>query len=150
MYKRQAVHECEKTFHIATRLINNIQPDPERMEAALQKGFLTATDLCEYLVGKGIPFRKTHEIVGSIVRELVSQDKSFQDLSFQELENYIGRLDQEVALVLDEKQSINRKQSEGSTSPQEVKMCIRDSLFSIFPWTNFFNLNSNCAGKVSS
>lgn len=117
----RAVHECEKTFHIATRLINNIQPDPERMEAALQKGFLTATDLCEYLVGKGIPFRKTHEIVGSIVRELVSQDKSFQDLSFQELENYIGRLDQEVALVLDEKQSINRKQSEGSTSPQEVK-----------------------------
>ena len=59
--------------------------------------------------------------MGSIVRELVSQDKSFQDLSFQELENYIGQLDQEVALVLDEKQSINRKQSEGSTSPQEVK-----------------------------
>jgi argininosuccinate lyase len=117
----RAINECEKTFHIAARLINNIQPNPEKMEAALQKGFLTATDLCEYLVGKGVPFRKAHEVVGSIVREQASQDKSLHDLNYEELEKYIDCIDREVMVVLDEKQSINRKQSEGSTSPREVK-----------------------------
>ncbi|NLJ38539.1 MAG: argininosuccinate lyase [Candidatus Atribacteria bacterium] len=117
----RAIRECEKTFHIAARLINNIQPNQGKMEAALKDGFLTATDLCEYLVGKGIPFRKAHEIVGSIVRELASQEKSFHDLNYEELKRYIDCIDREVMIVLEEKQSITRKRSEGSTSPQEVE-----------------------------
>jgi len=59
--------------------------------------------------------------VGSIVREQASQDKSLHDLNYEELEKYIDCIDREVMVVLDEKQSINRKQSEGSTSPREVK-----------------------------
>ncbi|NLJ48857.1 MAG: argininosuccinate lyase [Candidatus Atribacteria bacterium] len=133
----RAIRECEKTFHIAARLMNNIQPNPEKMEEALKNGFLTSTDLCEYLVGKGIPFRKAHEMVGSIVRELASHDKNLHDLNYEELEGYIDCIDREVMIVLDEKQSINRKQSEGSTSLQEVKKQIDIAQKLLDQWTDY-------------
>ena len=135
----RAISECEKTFHMVTRLIDNIEPNPEKMEAALRTGFLTATDLCEYLVGKGVPFRKAHELVGSIVHELASQNKTFHDLNFDELKGYIECIDHDVMVVLDEKLSVTRKQSEGSTSPQEVKKQIIIATQLLDQWLDYNN-----------
>jgi len=117
----RAVAECESTFYIAARLIANIRPNSEKIENTLKSGFLTATDLCEYLVVKGMPFRKAHAIVGSIVRNLSAKGKTFRDLTFSELKQYSDLIEEDVFEVLDEKQSVTRKRSMGSTSPEEVE-----------------------------
>src|SRR5262249_14198487 len=70
---------------ILAEMLPAIEPVPERMRAALAEGFATATDLADYLVRKGIPFRDAHEIVARAVREAESAGKDLADLPLDRL-----------------------------------------------------------------
>ncbi|MEN3203424.1 MAG: argininosuccinate lyase, partial [Atribacterota bacterium] len=126
----RAIQEGLAMASIAARLVDHIFPNSERMEEALKKGFLTATDLCEYLVTKGLPFRKAHELVGSIVRKLLKEGRTLRDLVPEDFGEWAHLYDARLKEVIDEKQSVNRKASFGSTNKKEVlRMCAEGFAF---------------------
>jgi argininosuccinate lyase len=92
----------------------------DRMKAAVYSNFSTATDLADYLVKKGIPFRKSHEIVGSIVRFCEKEKKDFYKLSIDEFRLFSDLVDDDVYEIIDPLNSTERKRSAGSTSTAEI------------------------------
>ncbi|MEN3183836.1 MAG: argininosuccinate lyase [Atribacterota bacterium] len=126
----RAVQEGLAMVSVAARLVDHVFPNPENMEKALKEGFLTATDLCEYLVTKGLPFRKAHELVGSIVRKLLREGRTLGDLVPEDFGEWAYLYDTRVQEVVDERRSVERKVSFGSTSKREVlRMCAEGFAF---------------------
>ena len=66
------------------------------MREALEGGFLTATDMADYLVGKGVPFRKAHEVVGKMVRYAEREGKELRELSLEEFRSFAQEIDEDV------------------------------------------------------
>jgi argininosuccinate lyase len=116
----RAIREMVSILPIAAKLVHHITPRKERMQEALQEGFLTATDFCEYLVEKGVPFREAHALVGEIVKKLALQGRTLRELTREDLGTY-GCLFEEALLErLREETSIERRVSFGSASRKEV------------------------------
>lgn len=97
----------------------------KRMLATAGDAYATATDLAEYLVKKGIPFRKAHEVTGKIVLFCLKKEKRLEDLSLQELNRFSDAFSHDVYSCLSPQASVRNKQTLGSTSPREVKKQIK-------------------------
>src|SRR4029453_12584106 len=84
---KQAVFDAEDTLagclSVVTSVVSGLTLNPRRTEAAAS-GLLLATDVADYLVGRGVPFRRAHEIVGALVRKLVAEGRDFEQLSLDE------------------------------------------------------------------
>ncbi|MGQ9623544.1 MAG: argininosuccinate lyase [Candidatus Caldatribacteriaceae bacterium] len=120
----RALREGFSMLSVAPRLVEYTFPKPERMKEALREGFLTATDLCEYLVERGVPFRKAHDLVGRVVRKFSKEGKRLEELTPEDLGEYASLFSEEIRSILSERNSVHRKASFGSTSPKEVlRMC---------------------------
>jgi len=120
----RAMNEVLRVVAIAARLVDHVFPQPERMRKALEEGFLTATDLCEYLVTRGLPFRKAHELVGRVVRKLIGEGRTLRDLVPEDFGEWAHLFDEGVQMVVLEENSVARKSTFGSTAPGEVlRMC---------------------------
>ena len=95
----------------------------ERMRDATRGDFSTATDLADYLVRQGMPFRQAHDIVGEVVRDCTSKGKGLEDLSLEEIESirpeFKGR-GEEIRQALTVEASVASRSSEGGTSKQSV------------------------------
>lgn len=93
----------------------------ERMEEATTRGFLEATDVAEYLVLKGIPFRKAHRIVGNIVAYCLEKGKDFKDLSLEEWKKFSDAIDEGIFTCSKVESAVERRKTEGGTGIDEVK-----------------------------
>jgi argininosuccinate lyase len=93
----------------------------ERFEKELQNDFTTATDLAEYLVRKGVPFRDSHAITGKVVTAAIEQKISLSQLTLKELQHFSKAIEEDIFGYLDPRRSAEHKASAGSTSTQEVK-----------------------------
>ena len=82
--------------------------------------FTLATDIAEYLVKKGIPFRKAHKICGSIVQYCLEKDKNFSDLTMEEWKSFSSQISGDIKTILTFENSVKRKKSYGGTSPELV------------------------------
>ena len=83
-------------------------------------GLLLATDVADYLVGKGVPFREAHEIVGRLVRRLVREQRSFETLSLDEWRTHSALFDSDVRDAVTAAASVGRKRTPQSTHPDAV------------------------------
>jgi argininosuccinate lyase len=83
-------------------------------------GLLLATDVADYLVGRGVPFRDAHEIVGSLVRRLVEERRGFEMLSLDEWRSHSPLFDADVKDYITADASVRRKQTPQSTHPDAV------------------------------
>ncbi len=92
----------------------------ERMAAALARGFLNATELADYLVGKGIPFREAHHLTGSAVALAEKRGKGLEDLTLAELRGVSGVIGEDVFAVLDMRNAVARRNTSGGTGPEPV------------------------------
>jgi argininosuccinate lyase len=92
-------------------------------EAAL-RGFSTATDLADYLVRRGLPFRDCHEIVGHAVKYGVESGKDLAEMSLEELRKFSDQIDQDVFAVLTLEGSVNARNHIGGTAPAQVKAAV--------------------------
>jgi argininosuccinate lyase len=101
-------------------MIATLSVNKERMLAATSQGFLNATDLADYLVTKGVPFRQAHEIVGKVVRHCIDQNKRIDDLSVAELKKFSAKIGKEVKGFISVQSCMNRRTSYGGTSPASV------------------------------
>ena len=96
----------------------------ERMRTAAAQGFSTATDLADYLVRKGIPFRDAHEIVGKAVALGVREGRDLAELTIDELRGFSARIGPEVYAVLTLEGSVAARDHLGGTAPAQVRAAI--------------------------
>jgi len=97
----------------------------EMMRKTAGAGYSTATDVAEYLVRKGVPFRKAHEITGLIVLYAIEKSKRLDELSLEEFQTFGGAISDDIYAHVKPEESVSKKQSSGSTSVKEVKKQIR-------------------------
>ena len=91
----------------------------ERMESAVDSTAL-ATDLADYLVGQGVPFREAHRVVGRLVRDSLEQGRALTDLSLEDLRAHSADFGEDALGLLDVRHSLARRNIEGGTGPQAV------------------------------
>ena len=91
------------------------------MYEAARRGFSTATDLADYLVGKGIAFRDSHEIVGKSVAYGVAENKDLSEMSLEELQQFSDQISADVFDVLTLEGSVAARDHVGGTAPAQVK-----------------------------
>jgi len=96
----------------------------ENMRKAASEGFATATDLADYLVKKGMPFRDAHEAVALAVRYAVDKEVDLSDLPLATLQEFASEIDQDVYAVLTLEGSLNSRDHRGGTAPSQVKKAI--------------------------
>jgi len=108
-------------LEVMGRLLGEISFDRERLGQAIQRGFLVATDLADYLVRKGVTFRQAHEIVGKMVLLAIDQKKELHDLTLDEMKGFSRQIGEDVYEWLDPVSSPGRRNGVGGTGPIRVK-----------------------------
>ncbi len=97
---------------------------PERMRSALAEGFATATDLADYLVKKGVPFRDAHGVVAKAVREAEARGCDLPQLTLEELKDFSPVIEADVYQVLTVEGSLASRNHTGGTSPAQVRAAL--------------------------
>lgn len=106
-------------------MLPNIIPNVDNMRAATMKGYATATDLADYLVKKGLPFRDAHEVVGKAVGLGVSKGMDLSELSLDELQSFSPLIECDVFDCLTLEGSLTARNHIGGTSPNQVLSAIK-------------------------
>jgi argininosuccinate lyase len=106
-------------------LVAGIEPQPQAMRAAALEGFATATDLADYLVRKGIPFRDAHEIVARAVKEAEARKCGLPELPLATLRRYSRAIEADVYRVLTLEGSLASRNHAGGTAPAQVRTAAR-------------------------
>ena len=109
------------TLRIYADMMRGVTVKPENMRAAVLQGFATATDLADYLVKKGLPFRDSHEVVARAVRLAEEQQCDLSDLSLDVLQSFSELITDDVYAVLTPEGSLNARNHVGGTSPVQVR-----------------------------
>ncbi len=117
----------EQSLFVLSRLLPEITFRRERMKKATEEGYLDATDLADYLVGKGMTFRKAHEVVGKIVLFAVGQSKELNQLTLEEMNGFSRRIEEDVYDWLDPIACIRRRSLPGGTGPEGVKKSLENA-----------------------
>lgn len=105
-------------------MIPAIESNKEQMREAAMRGYSTATDLADYVVRKGVPFRDAHEIVGKAVAYGIEQSKDLSELSLEELQQFSDVIAQDVFDVLTLEGSVNARDHLGGTAPAQVRLAV--------------------------
>ena len=105
-------------------MVPAIKPRHEQMREAARRGFSTATDLADYLVRKGLPFRDCHEIVGHAVRYGVENNKDLAEMTLPELQQFSDQIGDDVFAVLTLEGSVNARDHVGGTAPSQVRAAV--------------------------
>ena len=109
-------------------MIKGLQPIPNNMIEALQKGFPTATDLADYLViNLDIPFRDAHHLTGRIVLLAEEKDCTLESLSLKDIQKIIPKADNKILDVLKIQKSVSSRNSYGGTAPKNVLKAAREA-----------------------
>jgi argininosuccinate lyase len=122
-----AVDTLTACLHINVQMIPRITVNREVMRRAASVGFLDATDMADYLVGRGMPFRKAHACVGNAVAYALNQGKELRDLSLDELKQFSALIQDDLFDHLTLEHMIDRRQSQGGTASQNVAAAIADA-----------------------
>ncbi len=116
------IKACLRVF---ADMMPSIQVNRQPMLHAAAQGFSTATDLADYLVKKGLPFRDAHEVVGKAVKYCIAQQKDLADLSLTELKQFASQIEQDIYSVLTLEGSCAARDHIGGTAPKQVLAAIR-------------------------
>jgi argininosuccinate lyase len=109
---------------ILAELLQGVEPVPERMREALREGFATATDLADYLVRKGLPFRDAHEVVARAVRAAEASGRGLEELGLDELRAFSPLVEADVRAALTPDGSVASRRHVGGTAPEAVRAAI--------------------------
>jgi argininosuccinate lyase len=109
------------TLTIFADMMGGVRVKPEAMRSAAKQGFATATDLADYLVKQGLPFRDAHEVVALAVKTCETQGCDLSDLSLEALQAYAPSIQADVFEVLTLEGSVNARSHVGGTAPIRVR-----------------------------
>src|SRR5246127_2382879 len=124
----EAADALELCLAATTGMVRDMRPDRERMHAAAQRGFSTATDLADWLVRvAGLPFRKAHHVTGAIVRRAEALGCTLSELPLTDLQAVEPAISSAVYDVLDPDRSVASRLSYGGTAPKNVRAAIAEA-----------------------
>ncbi len=112
------------TIDIYCRMLPKIEINRERMRRAASSGYLNATDMADYLVGRGVPFRKAHDIVGKAVAYALGRNKELHELPLTELQPFSKEIREDLFEHLSLEQMVARRVSAGGTAAVNVRAAI--------------------------
>ena len=114
--------DCLRAF---ADMVPHIEAKKENMYEAARRGFSTATDLADYLVVKGMPFRNAHEVVGKAVAYGIETSKDLSEMSLEELKVFSETIEQDVFDVLTLEGSVAARDHVGGTAPGQVRKAVK-------------------------
>jgi argininosuccinate lyase len=121
---KEAVFEAFDTTHssleVSTLVLRNVKLNEARMLAAATQGMMNATELADYLVRKGTPFREAHETVGKVVVRAIEKGMEFAELSLDELHSFSDKFESDVFNSLTLEKTLATKSQTGGTAPERV------------------------------
>lgn len=109
---------------VYARMFENIKIHKNRMLDACKQGFLNATDLADYLVAKGMPFREAHSVSGKLVAYALDKSKELDDLAIEEFKKFSNLIDKDIYKFISIDQMIERRISYGGTGMENVKHAV--------------------------
>jgi argininosuccinate lyase len=112
-------------LEVSTLVLRNIELNEERMRTAASRGMMNATELADYLVRKGMPFREAHETVGKIVVVAIDKGVELGELTLEELRSFSNEIEADVFDSLSLEQTVASKSLQGGTAPQRVREALR-------------------------
>ena len=121
------VDTLKDCLYAYAQMVPSIKCNREVMEIAAIKGFSTATDLADYLVKKGIPFRDAHETVGKVVSYAIDEQLSLPDIPLEKLAQFSSSIKADVFKVLSLEGSVEARNHVGGTSPTQVMKAIESA-----------------------
>ncbi|MBI5741813.1 MAG: argininosuccinate lyase [Nitrospirae bacterium] len=114
------VDTVKSCLTVLTDMLPEIRFNKEAMEKSAEGGFLTATDLAEYLVRKGMPFRDAHRVTGEVVRSCMDGGRKMSDLTLKEFRSFSDLIGEDIARYITVRTSIDGKKSHGGTAKKMV------------------------------
>lgn len=122
-----SVDTVKNSLRAFADMIPHIEPNREKMREAALKGFATATDFADYLVGKGLPFRDAYKVVGNAVNMAESQNVDLAELDYELLTSLHDAIGEDVYEVLTLEASLAARRTYGGTAPVTVAHAIEDA-----------------------
>ena len=124
-YIFSSIDFTKDSLKLLSLIIDGMQPNIEQMKSDCFTGQITATDLADYLVEKGIAFRKAHEIVGKIVAHAEKKKVQIFELEISDLRKFSKIINEDVTNYLDPQKTILSRKQVGGTAPSQVKKEIK-------------------------
>lgn len=118
-------HDC--CLMMAALVLEGIQVRRPRCQEAAQQGYANATELADYLVAKGVPFREAHHIVGEALVEAIRQGKPLEALPLADLQKFSATIGDDVYPILSLQSCLEKRAAKGGVSPQQVAQAIADA-----------------------
>jgi argininosuccinate lyase len=115
------------SLHAVSGMVETMTVKRDRMREASHEGYMAATDLADYLVGKGMPFREAHAVVGRIVADCVERGITLQELTVDELRGYSDSFDEGALEAIDIDQVVARRRTYGGTGHEAVKRQLKEA-----------------------
>lgn len=112
-------------LNVLIEMLPNVKFNKKQLRDTAGEAYSTATDIAEYLVRNGVPFRTAHEITGKIVRYCIDKGKKLSDLSISEYKSFSAVIEDNIYNIIGISESVNAKRSYGGTSPEAVKEQIK-------------------------
>ncbi len=119
------VDTLKACLRVFADMVPTIEAKRDNMYNSTKKGYTTATDLADYLVNKGLPFRDAHEVVGKSVSYGIEHEKDLSELTLEELQIFNDRIENDVFDILSLEGSLAARDHLGATSPNQVKQAIK-------------------------
>jgi argininosuccinate lyase len=98
----------------------------DKMLAAAQDGFMNATDLADYLVGRGVPFRAAHAVAGKVVQYCLAHGCRIEELPLTQLKRFSGKIDKDVYRYLAAEAVVERRRTAGGTARSSVMRRLKE------------------------
>jgi len=114
-------------LQMAALVLDGIQVKRPRCKEAAQQGYANSTELADYLVAKGVPFREAHHIVGEAVVEAIAQGKALEALPLADLQKFSSVIGDDVYPILELQSCLDKRAAKGGVSPQQVAQAINDA-----------------------
>ena len=118
------VDTLKDTLRIFAEMVGGITVKPQAMEQAALRGYATATDLADYMVKKGLPFRDAHEAVAQAVKAAQSHNVDLSELPLEVLKQFNPKIEKDVYDILSLRGSLNARDILGGTAPSQVRVQI--------------------------
>jgi argininosuccinate lyase len=119
------VETLEGSLQLLAPMIETMTVKKEIMRKALNQDFSNATDIADYLVTKGLPFRDAHEVIGKIVLHAIQHGKYLLDLSLDEYTEFSPLFESDIYVILSPEHVVSARNSYGGTAPAQVKEQIK-------------------------
>ncbi len=114
-------------IHICSSMLPRLKINKEAMHKAATQGFLNATDLADYLVTAGMPFRQAHTCAGKAVSYALNKNKELDELTLKELKSFSTLIKKDIFNILSTEHVINRRKSFGGTAKENVMAAIKEA-----------------------